>query len=93
MYFDNAPCCLCYATPRMFSITATIALENFQPPTSGIKQIVCNHSMGEKKNTIQDMKSGELGCFPLFDSFFPSELGQVTSTPCTSLFPDTKWGE
>lgn len=79
--------------PRMFSITAMVALENFQPPTSGIKQIFCNHFTGEKKNTIQDTNSEELACFPLFDFSFLNELGQVTSTPCTSLFPAIKWGE
>jgi len=77
----------------MFSITAMIVLENFQPPTSSVKQIVCNHSTGKKTPTTQDVKSGELGWFSLFDFYFPSELGQATSTPCTPLFPAVKWGE
>lgn len=94
MYFDNASCCLCYATPRMFLITTAIVLENFQPPNSRFKQIVCNHSTGKKtQTTIQDVKSGELGWFSPFNFYFPSELGQVASSPCTSLFPAVKWGE
>lgn len=93
MYFDNAPCCLCYATPRMFSIMAMIVLENFHPPTASVKQIVCNHSTGVKKSTIQDIGSGELGWFSHFNLYVSSELGHIASAPCTSLFPAVKWGE
>lgn len=90
MYFDNAPCCLCYATSHTFSIKAMIGLGSFQPPASSVKQIVCNsHSMG--KGEIQHIKAGALGWFSHFSLYFPSELGQVASTPGTSLFPPVKW--
>lgn len=63
--------------PRMFSITAMIALENFQPPTSCIKQIFCNYSTGEKKK-IQYRTSTQENWVVFLFSTFPSlmSLGQ-----------------
>lgn len=63
-------------------------------PTSTIQcQTDCLQPFQRReKNIIQDINS-EVGWFSLCNFFFLSELGQVTSTPCTSLFPAVKWRE
>lgn len=93
MYFDNAPCRLCYATPHMFSIMAMIALDNFQPPTTSVKQIGCHSSTEGKKIQYRTSRQENwVGAFFLLFTTFTSLLNLDKSLRlCVpSLFPAVK---